>query len=484
MWRRPAPLVPILAVVALAAAAFPVGGNHLQMDAGKPIVFDHKTGNEWWVEVVLSGQASGSVILVEAMDTNGPWVKLEKKSWGAYAASFHIEPGHDVRFRASWSGGAQQVSCWFTHPAGVEKCSTTPPPPPPSGFQPTLSGVQGNEWWVQAFVKSDRSLAGVDTRVDGGTWVPLKLQSWGGWAVSTHAPPGSHVQLRVRATDGSLYFPPNGWTWTSATQFPEDRGVMDGVFLNVKGNANWVQANLYAPASHPAAKVEARVDGGAWKALPRQPYGDFAAALPAPDGSLVQFRACDAAGACVQSSQYRWPTAQPVVWPTPEASYVTYQAHGVDGSPAGDVYTEYDVEVAFRFQRDGTWRADCHGTEHRHTDYSEPQDTYTPIAALGTYAPPMWPTNVAPGQNVTGKVVGRCALTDFSTQVTGEGSVATKVVGQPVTAQTWHAYYEPCPCAGYEADWARHQGLLLKWWFGGMGSGYFGNVTDTDAPIA
>ena len=135
----------VLAAAALVAMALPTAANHVQTESGRIIVFDHVTGNEWWVEVALSGQDAGSVASVEAMDTNGAWVTLAKKSWGPYAASFHIEPGHQVRFRANWAGGAQSVSCWFTHPAGAEQCSTSPPPPPPPGWTArTIGDGQSN----------------------------------------------------------------------------------------------------------------------------------------------------------------------------------------------------------------------------------------------------------------------------------------------------------------------------------------------------
>src|SRR5687767_1037713 len=114
-----------LALLAIAATPLAVG-DHPQAAHGDVIVFDHNAGNEWWVEVVLSGGASGSVQGVQAMDTAGPWVTLTKRSWGAWAASFHIEPGHQVKFRATWAGGDMVESCRFDHPSGVERCS--PPP--------------------------------------------------------------------------------------------------------------------------------------------------------------------------------------------------------------------------------------------------------------------------------------------------------------------------------------------------------------------
>ncbi len=152
-------------LVALTASAVPVAANHVQSDSGRIIVFDHVTGNEWWVEVALSGQDAGSVVKVESMDTNGAWVTLEKKSWGPYAASFHIEPGNQVRFRASWAGGAQQVSCWFTHPAGAEQCVTPPPPPPPGWTARTIGDGQSTP------AGSDMAIGDVD--LDGRNEVYL-----------------------------------------------------------------------------------------------------------------------------------------------------------------------------------------------------------------------------------------------------------------------------------------------------------------------
>ena len=160
--------------------------------------FDHKTGNEWWVEVLVSPKPQA----VQAMDTGGSWKTLTLRSWGAWAGSFHIEPGHDVRFRAQDSSGAWHESCWFTHPAGAPKCGTPPPPPPPDGFDATFHKPSGNEWWVQVYVDANEPLAGVDARVDGGAWRALELKSWGAWARSIHAPEGSIVEFRARSADG------------------------------------------------------------------------------------------------------------------------------------------------------------------------------------------------------------------------------------------------------------------------------------------
>jgi hypothetical protein len=85
--------------------------------------FDHKGGNEWWVEVKIGPMDPNSVV---ARDDGGPWTPLTMRSWGNWAGSFHIEPGHKVQFRANFVETSQSVttttsydSCWFTHPQGL-----------------------------------------------------------------------------------------------------------------------------------------------------------------------------------------------------------------------------------------------------------------------------------------------------------------------------------------------------------------------------
>lgn len=471
-------------VALLAIVAFPAGANHLQSGGGKSVAFDHKAGNEWWVEVVLGGPSAAAAAKVEAMDTGGAWVVLPKKSWGAYGASFHIEPGHLVRFRAAWGDGATAESCWFTHPGGVEQCGSSPPPPPPGGFSVSFSGVKGNEWWVEAKAAGNQPIAQVDARANGGTWQPMTLRSWGAWTASFHIPPGSHVQLRARATDGAYGFAPNGWVWTAATPYPPPSSTFDARFENVKGNPNWVQANVYASANWGLMGVSYRVDGGAWRPLARQAYGDWAAGTGAaiPDGSLVQFRA--ESGATLLSGAYRWPAATPVpAWPVAGRSYAIYDVGGGGGSPAGDVYSEYQGTVTFRHTAAGAWQATCDLTRHHHSDYEVPTDTYATVHETKALAPPAWPANVTLGQRVEGQGVGDCAATFLVVDVVGETTYTTKQSGWGAMVPAWDGYLDDCGCHAYDADWARHHGLLLRGSFAGLGGGHHAALLDTDAPI-
>lgn len=131
-------LLAVGAVCALTAMAFAVQGEHAQPPeggGGQAIHFDHKAGNEWWVEVSLAGFFKDDIDKVSARDDGGAWVPLTLRSWGAWAGSFHIEPGHRVQFRAVWMSSDGQsenlawTSCSFTHPAGVEQCPPAQLPP-------------------------------------------------------------------------------------------------------------------------------------------------------------------------------------------------------------------------------------------------------------------------------------------------------------------------------------------------------------------
>jgi hypothetical protein len=96
-----------------------VAGDSVSCDR-QAVLFDHRGGNEWWVEVAVTG---ANAQRVQAMDTGGAWTDLSLKSWGTWAASFHLEPGHQVKFRMLQTDGWYE-SCWFTHPAGVTATGT------------------------------------------------------------------------------------------------------------------------------------------------------------------------------------------------------------------------------------------------------------------------------------------------------------------------------------------------------------------------
>ncbi|MEA3136296.1 MAG: hypothetical protein QOC71_577 [Thermoplasmata archaeon] len=113
------------------------------------VLFTQVGGNEWWVQVRLAGSAGPSATSVRAMDTDGPWIPLQAQTWTSdhtwWAASFHLEPGHQVRFEATVPGMAVQQSCWFDHPSGTERCGSQPPSPPPPPPPPPASSSKEAE---------------------------------------------------------------------------------------------------------------------------------------------------------------------------------------------------------------------------------------------------------------------------------------------------------------------------------------------------
>jgi hypothetical protein len=600
-----------LAGLLLSLTAAEVAANHMQPAHGDAIVFDHRTGNEWWVEVQISGGASGSVSGVQAMDDGGPWTAMSyHPEWapGDWAASFHIEPGHRVKFRALWSGGDMVESCWFTHPAGVEQCSdttTTTTPPPPSGFTPGFTLVTGNEWWVQTQVtpNSGHTTASVDVRLNGGSWQPLKLQSWGvreyaasyhivdgtvvqfratdtagasglsgcyhwlppqqngetaavvpcsqpppaptsffvsdlkgnewwieaqahskspipgmdtrvnggpwtamtlrswgAWAVSTHAPPGSHVQFRARFPDGTYAFLPNGYVWTTATQWPPPGSTFDARFENAGGNWNWVQVNVYASANWGLQGVSASVDGGPWQPLKQQAWGDWAAPIRADNGSYVRFRA--ESGATLQSGPFVWPSGRPVAaWPI-EGSFASYGLRDGFTSPGGgySIYTEATLRLTYHA---GAWSGTCQG----HTQESRsdgPNDPYVVYHDFTwTYAvhegPPAAPTapivgasyNFHPLETSSGGTpdTSSCAHNERISNTVGMARAQTHLKdrdGHPLTLPVWWAHHDPNDPTPVADDlyWEPHLGLMVEWSHSQQdGGSTWGWMDDTDAPI-
>ena len=172
----------------------------------RAVRFAPQNGNEWWVQVHLGGADAAKVARLEARDDNTPWTPLAKKSWGGFAASFRVEPGHRVEYRAVLADGRIVTSCAFSHPSGG--CAgilgaTGAASPPGGSFAASFKNVRGNEWWVETDVATTGgTLTGVDARVNGGAWTALEKRSWGSWAKSLKAPAGSSVEFRARAADG------------------------------------------------------------------------------------------------------------------------------------------------------------------------------------------------------------------------------------------------------------------------------------------
>lgn len=166
------------------------------------------------------------------------------------------------------------------------------PAPAPGAF----SGVKGNEWWIQATVAG--APRKVEARVDGGAWVALAWQSWGAWAVSTHAPAGSTVELRATYADGATASARHPWPPGGAA------ATFDATFSRVGGNGWWIQTDV--AANQPLAHVAVRVNGGGWIALAKQSWGAWATSTRLPAGSWVELQATSTTGATDRSGGVAW----------------------------------------------------------------------------------------------------------------------------------------------------------------------------------
>lgn len=198
------------------------------------------------------------------------------------------------------SGGAKPA---FDDLVALVKGGTVSAPGVTTSTAPAgaFSDVKGNEWWVQTKVAgSPRSVA---ARVDGGSWVALSWQSWGAWAVSTHAPTGSTVELRATYGDGTAASASYRWPDAVPTAGTATGSGFTASFWDVKGNAWWVQGNV--EGSKPIATVSARVNGGAWVALTKYDWG-WGKSIHAPAGSRVELQATATTGETARSTTYTW----------------------------------------------------------------------------------------------------------------------------------------------------------------------------------
>ena len=404
-------LLPAVLAASLLAAVLPAAADHTQ--AG--VVFDHDGGNEWWVELQMRGDTRHDAAWVR--DTGGAWKQMEQPSWAPnsqlYAVGYHVEPGHLVQFRAT-NEHDEVVSCWFTHPAGEERCDGTETEGfvatfrvsgdgnrihvnatgtrPVAAVYMTVVGVGGYQsggalpklpdgsWGRTGYVPSglvlqftaegpepryqstsgcyrwpavtqvacpsgffsgwmenvhpkdgDDSVLQGEAHLSGGTLSKVQVRFDGGdfrtltyveepapWYRYAGAPTdGTHVaEFRFTSAEGDVWCDEVGHEWPQEGEWPFYAGIDGIVFAEAKGNENWVQVNTYS-APDKAVAVEAQVNGGPWRALSFQSWCDWAAAMSAPAGSSVRFRAF----LPDLSSQ----TSAPVTWPpggsTPPAGF-------------------------------------------------------------------------------------------------------------------------------------------------------------------
>lgn len=268
--------------------------------------FTIKAPNAWWQEVFVDPDSPRTISRVDVRINLGAWKPMTLRSWGAWASSYNSPSGSRVEFLATDAQGSVSQSEPFTWLDGtLTRRSTTdelppPPPPPPSTFNATFEVPDGvNEWWVEVIVGTTEPLAGVDARVNNGTWTALAPTSWGSWAKSFFVATGSRVQFRATTTF-------NATATSEEFRWLEDPGAPFSATFEPRsvGNDWWVEAKVVA--NEPLAGVDANVNNGTWTPLGATSWGTWAKSFHVPDGSAVRFRATSQDGDTLVSPPTVW----------------------------------------------------------------------------------------------------------------------------------------------------------------------------------
>jgi hypothetical protein len=156
-----------------------------------------------WVQ-----EASLKRVIAKRAEIDAAGVKVVQ--W-RYVKDNHYSSGYFGAAESTWgvkyaSGGAKsgydELVTLLKGSAGTTSTTTTPTIGT-SGFDATFSGVTGNSWWVQSSVGGNQGISKVQARVNGGGWIDLTKQSWGGWAKSFYVPGGAKVEFQAISTSGA-----------------------------------------------------------------------------------------------------------------------------------------------------------------------------------------------------------------------------------------------------------------------------------------
>jgi hypothetical protein len=252
------------------------------------------------------------------------------------------------------------------------------------GFGPNGDGV----WYLDSRTGAKESHVGV------GPWTALRGPVLGnldgsgrlGWAipVNTNEKGGGY---RVYVTDApcrNLAF--GGWQnrfgcggttggGTPPPPPPPPPSGFDATFSTNGGNEWWVAVRV--DANQPLAGVDARVNGGAWRALTKQSWGEWAASFNVPSGRGNHFQDSATIGATDASGNYLWPSGTPTSGggtpPPPSGFTATWRnVRGnewwveTDVSASGGTLAGVDVRVnggawtAMTKQSWGSWAKSIH----------------------------------------------------------------------------------------------------------------------------
>lgn len=378
--HRPAQLRLRLAAAATALAllvvALPADANHTQGG----ITFDSLGGNEWWVDVQLGG-AYDYYSNPEVRDSNGGWAYMDHPSWakpGQYVLSYHVEPGNKVKFRVSHRDSVE-VSCWFTHPAGVEACDGS------ETFAATFT-PSGTSESIRVQVAGNQPLTSVGWQVMGtqGAWSgPTMTRTTGSptssaastWVTNVHVPHGEILKFTAWSNDDWSASVESGcFRWPTATPVacPNADYLSVQTPMSYDGNLSHMEARAYwspwPDQSKDLSSFDVRFDGGEFRAMRLDRIGDSSGytfdryyrydQAPTRPMSVAQFRGTGADGVvhCEQVAYFWPPQGFPERYNTGErVEFVQWK--GTTGWVQTNLYSSKPVVAVEASINGGPWTA-------------------------------------------------------------------------------------------------------------------------------
>lgn len=165
--------------------------------------FTPVNGNANWVQVRVDANEGTSAVCVSI--NGGTCQPLQLKSWGDWAAGMKVASNARVTYTATSAYGDKVTSAAYSGSSSKLAPTVTP-------MTATFTPHDGNNYWVQTKVASNKAIAAVCASVDGGSCRALELKSWGSWAASFYVRTGAKVVFTATATTGEKISSP-AYAW-------------------------------------------------------------------------------------------------------------------------------------------------------------------------------------------------------------------------------------------------------------------------------
>jgi hypothetical protein len=280
------------------------------------ISFVHKGGNATYVKVQVVGSMrwwAGP----EVRDTDGAWqwMNMPGTADQTFDASYPIEPGHKVQFRLNYKGN-YLVSCWFTHPQGVESCDGT------QNFTVTFH-PSGNSDAVNVNLDANHAVGIVYFNAVARGWFrEMPKAANGSYSMQIHVPSGLvlqfHAQSSVRGDQNNEWADSLCYRWPTVTAVACPTWPSPTAYgpHHADGDSGWKVLEAWtSPGNNSVVKsVEVRFDGGPFQQMTPIRDGVWRYSNAPETGShIVQFRASDFSGGqgCNYEQAWYWPYVGP-----------------------------------------------------------------------------------------------------------------------------------------------------------------------------